>query len=107
MSPPKKPTTTPTATPVGVLRVADVAKMWGVQPGTVSAYLKQSKALVGDKPGRYAGNPMPAPKYMGQGKKAPWWPESDRQKLMDWFTSRPGLGHGTGGRRAGSKKAGK
>lgn len=102
MTPPKVKTDTPApATPPGVLHVADVARMWGVQPGTVSAYLKQSKATVGDKPGRYASNPVPAPKYSGQGKKGPWWPEVQRQQLIDWFASRPGLGHGTGGRRAG------
>ncbi len=105
MSPPKKTTEQPPAAPPGVLRFADVAKMWGVQPGTVSAYLKQSKPLVGDKPGRKANRPVPAPQYMGQGKKLPWWPESDRQKLLDWFHGRLGLAHGTGGRRAGSGKA--
>lgn len=106
MSPPNKPAETKPAAPPGVLRVADVAKMWGVQPGTVSAYLKQSKPMVGDKPGRYASNPMPAPRYMGEGKKGPWWPESQRQALIDWFHGRLGLGHGTGGRRAGATKAG-
>lgn len=106
MSPPKNTTATEVkpAAPPGVLRVADVAKMWGVQPGTVSAYIKESKATVGARPGRYAGNPMPTPSYMGASKKGPWWPKSQEKALMDWFNSRPGLGHGTGGRRAGSSR---
>lgn len=90
--------------PPGVLRVADIARMWRVQPGTVSAYQTQSKEMVGSKPGRYAHNPMPAPDgYTGASKKGPWWKEERRQELNDWFKGRLGLGHGTGGRRAGSK----
>lgn len=103
MSPPKTTTMPAPTGPPGVLRVADVAKIWGVMPGTVSAYVKESKPTVGTRPGRYAANPMPAPTYSGQGKKGPWWPDSQRQQLIDWFHSRPGLGHGTGGRRAGRK----
>jgi hypothetical protein len=72
----------------------------------VGQYRKESKALLGSRRGRYADRPVPTPDgYTGASMKGPWWKEERRQELMDWFTGRPGLAHGTGGRRAGSKAA--
>lgn len=107
MSPPKNRAASPAAhrVPAGVMMVADVAALWGVTPSTVWSYRKESRDLVGNRKGRYADNPMPEPAgYMSASKKGPWWREDQRQALADWFQSRPGRAHGTGGRRAGSKK---
>lgn len=78
-----------------------------ISPETVRAYRKESKPFHGRRPGRYANNPMPPPGgYVGTARQAPWWPAADEQKLRDWWNSRPGYGHGTGGRYAGRRTGG-
>src|ERR1051325_1494515 len=68
---------------------------------TVRSYRKESKQMVGKRPGRYRDNPVPpAAGALGTARQAPWWPETDEQKWRDWWNSRPGHGHGTGGRYA-------
>lgn len=79
----------------------------GITAETARTYLKQSKPMFGSKPGRYADNPMPPPAgRIGTARQVPWWPAGDEQKLRDWFNSRPGYDHGTGGRYAGRTRAG-
>lgn len=102
--------------PAGTLRAADIARIFSeeraknkvgsppVRVTTVWAYLKESRPMVGQTPGRYATNPMPAPDgYSGAGKKGPWWKDTRAGELRDWWNSRPGHGHGTGGRYAGRR----
>lgn len=106
--------TTETKTPPGTLLVDDIARFWTeerrkkyptcdpVRRTTVLAYMKESRG------GRYATNPMPLPEtsgggYMNTSRQAPWWPAAAEKELRDWYNGRPGYGHGTGGRYAGSK----
>lgn len=86
----------------GILTCADVARMWGVKLKTVYAALDASKpgdARTGRKPGRYAGNPVPAPDgYLGQGRNGnrPWWRAERAGELAAWRESLPGRGAGGG-----------
>jgi hypothetical protein len=118
--------------PPGTLWVADVARIWteelrkdlarkrrergyptaaeleagkrDILASTVWSYLKESRPMVGSKPGRYADNPVPAP----DGQVAAgvyWWSAGREQQLRDWWNSRAGKAHGTGtGRPKGSKR---
>jgi hypothetical protein len=102
-----------TTSPPGVLLLADIARILteerrkrdgagapALKVSTVLANLRDSRAA----DGRYATNPMPMPAgYLGTSRQAPWWPADTEQAHRDWYNSRPGHGHGTGGRRAGSK----
>jgi hypothetical protein len=101
--------------PPGVLSAADVAELWTIErrkarpdapaykPTTVLMYLRESqKTLVDGRPRRYAGNPMPAP--AGRFGLMPWWRVNQREELLDWYRSRPGHGHGRGGRWAGRRR---
>jgi hypothetical protein len=102
--------------PPGTLLVADVARIFQqearkrrkdatIQPATVLAYRKQSKPMVGAKPGMYADNPMPEPDgYLGGNGRFVWWAATREQELRDWFNSRKTQGHGEGGPRAGAKR---
>lgn len=94
---PKKPVVPPIGAPPGAMLVMDVAALWGVLPATVWSYRKESQERVGSRRGRYADNPMPEPAgYMSAGKKSPWWRETQRTDLHDWFfKSRAGQGHGS------------
>lgn len=100
--------------PPGVLLPRDIARIWTEEaqknrPGappikirTVYAYRKESQI----DGGRYRKNPMPLPDgCTGARGNGPWWRASREQDLRDWWNSRPGHGHGTGGRRAGSTRA--
>lgn len=106
----------PTKSPPGTLLVADVARIWteerrakkpdavSVRTETVLRYLGQSR----QENGRYKDKPMPLPEltgggYMGTSRQTPWWPADQEQALRDWWSSRPGHGHGTGGRYAGAQ----
>lgn len=92
--------------PDGILLVDDLAKMLGVKSPSIWQYMKESKEFVGGRPGRYFGNPFPPPcGYMNAGKKVPWWRQSRRGEVREWDRRRLGLGHGTGGRRAGSGRS--
>lgn len=105
-----------TDSPPGILRASDVARIFteerrkgkpdaeDMRPETVLFYLRSSqKTLIGGKPRRYAGNPMPAPR--GRMSRIPWWHVDQEEDLRAWFNSRAGQGHGRGGRYAGSKTA--
>jgi hypothetical protein len=97
------PSTRSPESPSGILLVADVARIWSeiagreIRTTTVRSYIKESKPMVGTKPGRYADNPMPAPRHMPPATTA-WWPLSEKQALIDWFKSRRGQAHGLGSR---------
>src|ERR1041384_5252895 len=99
-------------TPDGVLTVDDVIRIFheeatrdkpgarAVRASTIYMYLYHSRSSAPDaEPRRYAANPMPAPRRMT--RNLLWWGADQEQELRDWWNSRPGLGHGTGGRRAG------
>lgn len=96
--------------PPGVLFRIDVARIWTqeaqkakpgrepLRPETVSSYLKESRS----ETGRYWRNPAPMPDgYAGHDMNLPWWKAGREQELRDWWNSRLGQGHGTGGPRAG------
>lgn len=93
--------------PKGFLTVADVAALFSglagreIKPETVWAYRKQSKPMVGSKPGRYAANPMPAPQ---EGLRTLLWPTSARADLEAWWTSRATKSHGRGRQAPGARK---
>jgi len=106
--------TTETKTPPGTVLVDDIARFWTeerrkkypdadpVRRTTVLSYMNESRN------GRYVANPMPLPEtsgggYLNTSRQAPWWPADAEQALRDWYHSRPGHGHGTGGRYAGRK----
>lgn len=113
-----KTTPPPTAPvgPPGALLVADVARIWTeerrkrkpgapeVSPRTVLSYLKESRKT--SKFARYKNNPVPAPAgYLAANNRFVWWKAEQEQALRDWWANRPGHGHGTGGKRAGSTSA--
>ena len=115
-APAKAPATKPETpkAPPGTLLVADVARIWSEErrrrkPGapdvsthTVLAYLKESRG----EAGRYTNKPVPEPAgYLAANNRFVWWRADQEQALRDWWNDRPGQGHGTGGRRAGSTRA--
>jgi hypothetical protein len=85
--------------PKGYLSSADVAALFSRLAGreikveTVWAYLKQSRPMVGKRPGRYADNPMPAPIA---GLRSLLWPEAARGDLEAWWKGRATRAHRTG-----------
>lgn len=87
--------------PAGILLAEDVARIWSrvagrpIKASTVRSYIKESKPMVGSKPGRYADNPMPAPNHMWPATTA-WWPADQEAELIAWFKSRPTQSHGKG-----------
>lgn len=83
------------ATPQGILLVGDVARILGVKPSTVRSYLKESKEMVGDKPGRYANHPFPAPLKMDPATTL-WWPADAEKAIREWDKDRPTQSHGKG-----------
>lgn len=93
--------------PPGFLSAADVAELFSTLAGheikheTVWAYHKQSKPMVGSRPGRYADNPMPAPVA---GVRSLLWPESARGELKAWWNSRATRAHGKGRQAPGPRK---
>jgi hypothetical protein len=110
--PPAPPAAPAPSAPPGTLLVADVARIWSeerrqqrsgapdIKPGTVLAYLKESRGVAG----RYTNKPMPEPDgYLAGNRRFVWWRAEREQALRDWWNDRPGQGHGTGGARAGSR----
>ncbi len=87
--------------PAGVLLVKDVAALWSriahreIKPTTVRSYLKESHPMVGDKPGRYADNPMPQPRRLAPSSTL-WWPAEQEKDLIEWYKARPTQSHGKG-----------
>lgn len=72
-----------------------------ISAATVWSYGKESRI----RGGRYLDNPCPQPDgYSGRNMNGPWWYARREQEWRDWYNSRPGQGHGTGGRRAGSTR---
>ncbi len=92
----------PAATPQGILLVKDVAEMLGVARSTVLSYLKESRPMVGTKPGRYAGHPFPEPKRMAPATTL-WWPASAAAKIRAWDAARPTQSHGKGRQAKGKR----
>lgn len=103
--------THPPTAPPGALLVADVARLLSeerrktkpdapdLKPATVLAWVKWSRT----PGGRYYGNPVPEQAgYLGTSRQVIWWKSEQAKDWITWFNSRPGHGHGTGGRRAGS-----
>lgn len=86
----------PATTPDNMLLVKDIAEMLGVSRTTVLAYRKESKPLVGDKPGRYANHPFPAPRGRLTPSTALWWHKDDEQAIREWDKNRPTQSHGKG-----------
>lgn len=89
------PPLAPSATPKGILLVEDVARILRVKPATVRAYVKESKPLVGDKPGRYADHPFPTPRRMAPATTL-WWPAEVEAEIREWSKDRPTQSHGKG-----------
>lgn len=92
--------------PAGFLTVADVAAIFSrlagreIKVGTVWAYRKQSRPMVGQQPGRYADNPMPEPV---PGLRTLLWPEASRPALEAWWNSRLTRSHGKGRQASGKR----
>jgi hypothetical protein len=72
-----------------------------IKARTVLDYLRESQQTrrAGGTQRRYANHPVPAP--AGRFGLMPWWHNSQKTELIDWYRNRPGQGHGTGGWRAG------
>ncbi len=86
----------PPTAPDGMLLVADIAKMLNVKPQTVLAYRKESKPMVGNKPGRYADNPFPPPRGRLAPTTALWWHRDDEKAIREWDKARLTQSHGKG-----------
>ncbi|MFD6565447.1 hypothetical protein [Micromonospora profundi] len=79
-----------------MLLMADVARLGGVKPETVSKALQRSKSG-----GRYAGDPFPEPDGRIGGRDGslsgsrPWWSSDRREAIEAWFArnqDRSGVG---------------
>lgn len=89
------PPRVPAATPPGILLVGDVARILGVKPATVRSYIKESRPMVGEVPGRYAEHPFPEPRRLDPSTTL-WWPADAEREIRQWDRDRPTQSHGKG-----------